>query len=236
MRSDLEPWTSEPDLRERTGNRRKTKGRSWEIQTMRDWTGCNISSSKLQQAAIQKKKKKEAKKAKKKKPSTVSICFGGWKAGGEIKQAFDISVMYKRNQTLGRIRRWTSSPYIHCLSYALCQCIHTPPWNQSQNTLCRLLFPLHMDTKPLCFGCIVSVCACQKNYSILFLWQGFPGCHKPLKAATSGLTQCRLNYFCVHLLPFFCLCVGSLARLLFHVGKRHQESIYWWRGMAAELT
>lgn len=32
----------------------------------------------------------------KKKPWTVSICFGGWKAGGEIKQAFDISVMYKR--------------------------------------------------------------------------------------------------------------------------------------------
>lgn len=34
--------------------RKNTKGRSWEIQSMRDWTDCNISSSKLQQAAIQK--------------------------------------------------------------------------------------------------------------------------------------------------------------------------------------
>lgn len=70
---------------------------------------------------------------------TVSICFGGWKVGGEIKQAFDISVMYKGNH-LGRMCWWTSSSYILCLSYALYQCMHTPPWNQSQNTLYKLLF------------------------------------------------------------------------------------------------
>lgn len=43
----------------KTGKRKNTKGRSWEIQSMRDWTDCNISSSKLQQAAIQKGGKKK---------------------------------------------------------------------------------------------------------------------------------------------------------------------------------
>lgn len=39
---------------------------------------------------------------------------------------------------------------------------------------------LHMDTKPLCFAIIMSVSACQTNYSILFLSHGFHRCHKPL--------------------------------------------------------
>lgn len=85
----------------------------------------------------------------------------------------------KGNHTLGKIHRWTSSSYIHCLSYALCQCIHTPPWNKSQNTL-GFSPPIAFGNKTLLllFYC---VCACQKSYSILFLWQGFRGFHNPEK-------------------------------------------------------
>lgn len=108
-------------------------------------------------------------------PWTVSICFRGWKVGGKIKQAFDISVMYKGNHTLGRVCWWTSSSYIHCLSCALCQCIHTPLWNQSQNTQYNLLFLTAYGDKALLLW---FYCVFQKSYSILSLWQGLPGCHR----------------------------------------------------------
>lgn len=143
-----------------------TKGRNWESQSMRDWTDCNISSSKLQQAAIQMEKKS---------PEPCQFVSEGEKPAVRSNRPLIFLSCIKGNHTLGRICWWTSTSYIHCLSYTLCQCIHTPQWNQSQNTLCRLLFPTaYMDTKPLCFRSIVlSICACQKNYSILFLWQDF---------------------------------------------------------------
>lgn len=108
-------------------------------------------------------------------PWTVSICFRGWKVGGKIKQAFDISVMYKGNHTLGRVCWWTSSSYIHCLSCALYQCIHTSLWNQSQNTQYNLLFLAAYGDKALLLW---FYCVFQKSYSILSLWQGLPGCHR----------------------------------------------------------
>lgn len=222
MRWELQQWRrGEPDLRERKRVKEGTpkggaeKFRAWGIEQTATFHHQNSSYS---------EKKKE-----KKKPWTVSICFGGWKAGGEIKQAFDISAMYKGNHTLGRIRWWTSSSYIHCLSY---QCIHTPPWNQSQNTLCKILFPIVYGYKALVLW---LYWVCQKNYSILFLSDKTSlAVITPPKAATKWfntmpqkLPRCPSS--------LFCLCVGSLARLMFRVGKRNQESICWWRGMAVQL-
>lgn len=132
MRLDLEPW-SEPDLRERT---RSTKGRSWEIQSMRDWTGCNISSSKLQQAAVLKKKEK-----KRKSPEPCRFVSKGEKSAVRSNRPLILVSCIKGTILLGRyVGEQAPLIFIHCLSYAFYQCIHTSLRKWSQNTLYKLLF------------------------------------------------------------------------------------------------
>lgn len=161
-------------LEKETGERRNTKGRSGEIQSTRAWTGCNISSSKLQQAATQKEGGGES-------PELCRFVSEGEKSAARSNGPLIFLSCIKGSVLLGRMCRWTSSSYIHCLSYALFQCIDTPPWNQLRKKYAvqASVSSPHKETKPLYFG---FYCAFQKNYSILFLWQGLPRLSETLKS------------------------------------------------------
>lgn len=206
--------------REKESKRRNTKGRSWEIQSMRDWTDCNISSSKLQLFKKEKKKRRSPEPCRfvseGEKPAVRSnrpliflpcikgtILLGGY--AGE--QALLIFTVYLTNV------------YIHL--HGISPKIH----------FARFCSPLYMGTKLWCFGCTESVRRITASY---FSDKTSLAVINPPKAATKWfntmpqkLPRCPSS--------LFCLCVGSLARLMFRVGKRNQESICWWRGMAVQL-
>ncbi len=201
---------------------RSTKGRSWEIQSMRDWTDCNISSSKLQQAAIQEKKEKSSEPCRfvseGEKPVVRSnrpliflscikgtILLGGY-AGEHARLIFTVYLMLSANV------------YIHL--HGICPKIHNAGF-------CS---PLRMNTKPLFFGCIVSVKRITSDFfDKVSLAVINPKRQQPGLQQYSTKTTSEFNSF------LFCLCVRSLASLMFHADKRPLESIHWWREMATEL-
>lgn len=209
---DLEPWRRR---RGRAVKRRNSERRSWEIQRMRDWTDCNISSSKLQQVAIEKQKKKKKKALNRvdcvsegKKPavrSNRSLIFLSWIMGIILLG--------------GYAGEKGSSSHNYCLSYGLFQCTHTPQWNQSQHTLQRIFFP-----NP-----------CGYKAFVLQLYCVYLGLSEKVKHRISLIILCWLSQsppncnhwfhrmsLKVHLCPstsLFCVC---LARLMLDVRKWHQ--------------
>lgn len=196
-RWDLKPRRrSEPDLREReSGKRRNTKGRSWER-----------ASGIEQPATFHHQKSNKQLFRKKRSPEPCRFVSEGEKPAVRSNRPL-IFLSCIKGTTLGRIRWWTSSSYIHCLSYALCQCIHVPPWNQSQNILCRLLFRIANGYKTLVLW---LYCVC------LYLSEEFTASYFFDKASLAVINLQKQQPVVRHnatKATFFCLCVAWTSGL-----------------------